>query len=32
MLNRDLEELYEVETKVFNQALKRNENRFLLML
>ena len=28
MLDRDLAELYEVETKVFNQAIKRNENRF----
>ncbi len=28
MLDRDLAELYEVETKVFNQAVKRNENRF----
>ncbi len=24
MLDRDLAELYEVETKVFNQAVKRN--------
>jgi len=28
MLDRDLAELYGVETKVFNQAVKRNENRF----
>lgn len=28
MLDRDLAELYEIETKVFNQAVKRNENRF----
>jgi len=28
MLDRDLAELYEVETKVLNQAVKRNENRF----
>lgn len=28
MLDRDLAELYHVETKVFNQAVKRNENRF----
>ncbi len=28
MLDKDLAELYEVETKVFNQAIKRNENRF----
>lgn len=28
MIDRDLAELYEVETKVFNQAVKRNENRF----
>lgn len=28
MLDKDLAELYEVETKVFNQAVKRNENRF----
>jgi hypothetical protein len=28
MLDRDLAELYQVETKVFNQAVKRNENRF----
>ncbi|MGE4511349.1 MAG: ORF6N domain-containing protein [Sulfurimonadaceae bacterium] len=28
MLDRDLAELYEVETKVFNQAVKRNESRF----
>jgi hypothetical protein len=28
MLDRDLAELYEVETKVFNQAVKRNKNRF----
>ncbi len=28
MLDRDLAELYGVETKVFNQAVKRNEQRF----
>ncbi len=28
MLDRDLAELYGVETKVLNQAVKRNENRF----
>jgi len=28
MVDRDLAELYGVETKVFNQAVKRNENRF----
>ena len=28
MLARDLAELYGVETKVFNQAVKRNINRF----
>ena len=28
MLDRDLAELYEIETKVFNQAVKRNESRF----
>lgn len=28
MLDRDLAELYGVETKVFNQAVKRNEKRF----
>nr|WP_108064367.1 ORF6N domain-containing protein [Poseidonibacter lekithochrous] len=28
MLDRDLAELYEVETKVFNQAVKRNSERF----
>ena len=28
MLDRDLAELYEVETKVFNQAVKRNIKRF----
>ena len=28
MLDRDLAELYGVETKVFNQAVKRNESRF----
>ncbi len=28
MIDKDLAELYEVETKVFNQAVKRNENRF----
>ena len=28
MLDRDLAELYEVETKVLNQAVKRNIERF----
>ena len=28
MLDSDLAELYGVETKVFNQAVKRNEKRF----
>ena len=28
MLDNDLAELYQVETKVFNQAVKRNLNRF----
>jgi len=28
MFDRDLAELYEVETKVFNQAVKRNRDRF----
>lgn len=28
MLDRDLAALYEVETRVFNQAVKRNSNRF----
>ncbi|MCX6077146.1 MAG: ORF6N domain-containing protein, partial [Campylobacterales bacterium] len=28
MLDRDLAELYGVETKVFNQAIKRNIKRF----
>ena len=28
MLDRDLAELYQVETKVFNQAVKRNNDRF----
>jgi len=28
MLDRDLAELYGVETRVLNQAVKRNENRF----
>ena len=28
MLDKDLAELYEVETKVFNQAVKRNLKRF----
>src|SRR3989339_1041756 len=28
MLDRDLAELYDVETKVFNQAIKRNSDRF----
>ena len=28
MLDRDLAELYGVETKVLNQAVKRNETRF----
>ena len=29
MLDSDLAELYEVETKVLNQAVKRNSDRFL---
>ena len=28
MLDEDLGELYQVETKVFNQAVKRNSERF----
>jgi hypothetical protein len=28
MLDFDLAQLYEVETRVFNQAVKRNGNRF----
>ena len=28
MLDRDLAELYEVETRSFNQAVKRNSTRF----
>ncbi len=28
MLDRDLAELYNVETKILNQAVKRNKNRF----
>jgi len=28
MLDRDLAELYEVDTKVLNQAVKRNSTRF----
>ena len=28
MLDSDLEELYDVPTKVFNQAVKRNKSRF----
>lgn len=28
MLDRDLAALYEVETKVFNQSIKRNIKRF----
>lgn len=28
MIDRDLAALYEVETKVFNQAIKRNYKRF----
>jgi hypothetical protein len=28
MIDRDLAELYQVETKVLNQAVKRNINRF----
>lgn len=28
MIDRDLAELYGVETKVLNQAVKRNEERF----
>ncbi len=30
MLDADLAEMYEVETKVFNQAIKRNSSRFPL--
>jgi hypothetical protein len=29
MLDRDLAKLYEVETRVLNQAVRRNEKRFL---
>ena len=28
MIDRDLAEMYRVETKVLNQAVKRNEKRF----
>lgn len=28
MINRDLAELYQIETKAFNQAVKRNIDRF----
>jgi hypothetical protein len=28
MLDEDLAELYQVETRVFNQAVKRNKERF----
>ena len=28
MLDSDLAELYEVETRAFNQAIKRNQSRF----
>ena len=28
LLDRDLAELYGVETRILNQAVKRNENRF----
>ena len=28
MLDRDLAKLYEVETRILNQAVKRNEKRF----
>lgn len=28
MIDRDLAELYTVETKVLNQAVKRNQDRF----
>ena len=28
MLDRDLAELYDVETRVLNQAVRRNEKRF----
>ena len=28
MLDSDLARIYQVETRVFNQAVKRNENRF----
>jgi hypothetical protein len=31
MLDRDLAELYGVETKVLNQAVKRNKKDFLLI-
>ena len=30
MLDRDLAELYGVETKTFNQAVKRNLKRFVI--
>lgn len=28
MIDKDLAELYEVKTKIFNQAVKRNNKRF----
>ena len=30
MLDFDLAELYEVETRVFNQAVKRNSSQFVM--
>lgn len=32
MLDRDLAQLYQVETKVLNQAVKRNMKRFLIII
>jgi hypothetical protein len=32
MLDRDLAAAYQVTTSVFNQAVKRNANRFLLAI
>ncbi len=32
MLDKDLASLYEVETRVFNQAVKRNQKDFLKIL
>ena len=32
MLDRDLAELYEVENRTLNQAVKRNSDRFLMVL